>query len=46
MVLGFRHMRTGHRLMVLSNPGSQHMLRSARIAQEPVYMTSRLVAEA
>ena len=45
MVQGLRHMRTGHRLMVLSNPGTQHMLLSAGIAQEPVSMTSRLVAE-
>ena len=46
MVIGLCHMRTGHRLMVLSNPGTQHMLLSAGIAQEPVSMTSRLMAEA
>ena len=33
------------RLMVLSNPGTQWMLLSAGIAQEPVSMTSGLVAE-
>ena len=31
--------------MVLSNPGTQCMLLSAGIAQEPVSMTSRLMAE-
>ena len=31
--------------MVLRNPGNQHMSLVAGIAQEPVSMTSRLVAE-
>ena len=31
--------------MVLSNPGTQHMSLSAGIAQEPVSMTPRLMAE-
>ena len=46
MAVGLRHMRWGHRLIVLSNPGTHPMPVSAGIAQDLVSMTSWLVAEA